>query len=50
MNKLTLKTSWEQYVTPEMKSIEIKTEGMLCISGADKPDNGYDPDNDLGEI
>ena len=32
MNKLTQKTSWEQYVTPEMKSIEIKTEGLLCTS------------------
>lgn len=45
MNKLTQKTSWEQYVTPEMKSIEIKTEGVLCTSPGISV-NPWEDDND----
>lgn len=29
------KMSWgDQYVTPEIKTLEIKSEGMLCLSFA----------------
>lgn len=33
MNKLTKKCLREGvYITPEIKSVEIKAEGMLCVS------------------
>lgn len=48
------KMSWgDQYVTPEIKTLEIKSEGLLCASGVillDRADAGYDSFNDLGEI
>ena len=46
--------SWEKpYVSPEIKTLEIKSEGLLCVSVVmlyDRADAGYDNFNDLGEI
>ena len=47
--------SWEKpYVSPEIKELEIKSEGMLCQSLPtlmwDRADAGYDDFNDLGDI
>lgn len=50
MNKLTQKTSWEQYVTPEMKSIEIKTEGVLCQSEGGGSSIGNATEDDWGTL
>ena len=38
------------YEAPELTVFEIHTEGTLCVSGVDSANNGYDNDNDLGEI
>lgn len=40
----------ETYETPTVKELDIQSEGVLCGSGYDSADNGYDPDNNLGEI
>lgn len=47
--------SWEKpYVSPEIHTLEFKSEGMLCQSLPtvmwDRADAGYDYSNDLGEI
>lgn len=39
----------ETYETPTITTLNIQSEGVLCGS-YDSADNGYDPDNDLGEI
>lgn len=39
----------ETYETPTITTLNILSEGVLCGS-FDSADNGYDPDNDLGEI
>lgn len=39
----------ETYETPTITTLNIQSEGVLCGS-FDSADNGYDPDNDLGEI
>ena len=38
------------YQAPELMVFEIHTVGTLCVSGADSANNGYDNENDLGEI
>ncbi len=37
------------YETPSVTTLEVLSEGVLCGS-YDTADNGYDYDNDLGEI
>ena len=55
MNKLTKKCLREGvYISPEIKSVEFKAEGMLCTSGIatlmfERADYNYGF-NDLGEI
>lgn len=49
MNKLTQSISWEQYVTPKMKSIEIKTEGVLCQSDYNFGGGGSYGDDDVND-
>lgn len=39
----------ETYETPTITTLKVLSEGVLCGS-FDSADNGYDPDNDLGEI
>lgn len=39
----------ETYETPTITTLEVLSEGVLCGS-YDSANNGYDPDNDLGEI
>lgn len=39
----------ETYETPTITTLNIQSEGVLCGS-FDSADNGYDSDNDLGEI
>ena len=50
MNKLTNVSSGAQYVAPVIRTIEMKSEGLLCVSGFDVADDGYNPGFDLGEI
>ena len=38
------------YVAPELMVFEIHTVGTLCVSGVDSANNGYEDENDLGEI
>lgn len=40
------------YETPSVTSLDILSEGLLCQSGLDRADNGYQFGNDfdLGEI
>ena len=38
------------YVAPDVSIYEIHSEGALCTSGADSANNGYEDENDLGEI
>ncbi len=38
------------YVSPAAETMELSIEGVLCASGDDSADNGYDPDNKLGII
>ena len=38
------------YEAPEVTVFEIHTEGTLCVSGVDSANNGYENENDLGEI
>lgn len=38
------------YEAPSITMLDIMSEGMLCQSLLDRPDNGYDNDYDLGEI
>ena len=38
------------YEAPEVTVFEIHTEGTLCVSGVDSANNGYEDENDLGEI
>lgn len=38
------------YSTPSVNVFEFSSEGLICASGPDIPDAGYDTDNDLGEI
>ena len=49
MIKLTQKLSLELYSSPKMRTVEMKTEGMLCTS-YDVANADYDYENDLGEI
>ena len=46
-NKTMQKVS--SYETPSVTTLEVLSEGVLCGS-YDSADNGYNPDNDLGEI
>lgn len=38
------------YEAPELTVFEIHTAGTLCVSGVDSANNGYEDENDLGEI
>ena len=38
------------YEAPELTVFEIHTVGTLCVSGVDSANNGYEDENDLGEI
>ena len=38
------------YVAPDVTIYEIHSEGALCTSVVDSANNGYDDENDLGEI
>ena len=39
------------YETPQVKTLDFMSEGMLCSSGGfDMADSDYDPENNLGEI
>lgn len=38
------------YETPEVTVFEIHSEGTLCQSGYDSPANGYNNENEMGEI
>ena len=51
MNTNNKNNTWggQTYETPTVKELDIQSEGVLCGS-FDSADNGYDPDNDLGEI
>ena len=51
MNTNNKNNTWggQTYETPTVKEFDIQSEGVLCGS-FDSADNGYDPDNDLGEI
>lgn len=51
MNNNNKNNVWavETYETPTITTLNIQSEGVLCGS-YDSADNGYDPDNDLGEI
>ncbi|MGN1221299.1 MAG: hypothetical protein ACI4TU_10220 [Candidatus Cryptobacteroides sp.] len=44
MNKLIT------YEAPDVTVYEIHSEGALCGSILDSPNNGYEDDNDMGEI
>lgn len=50
MNTKLFSLGGGNYVSPEVKPLEIESEGLLCGSGFDRPDINYDPSNDLGEI
>lgn len=42
--------SWEKpYVSPEIKELEIKSEGMLCVSGYFLGGGGYYYDEDFND-
>ena len=50
MTTKTICRGGQNYVSPEVSSVEIYTEGILCGStGYDTPGNGYGS-NDLGDI
>lgn len=38
------------YEAPSVTSLDILSEGLLCQSGFDRADNGYDNEFELGEI
>ena len=38
------------YETPEVTVFTIHSEGTLCVSVVDSANNGYEDENDLGEI
>ena len=52
MKRIELNPAWEgqEYVSPAVETVELTVEGVLCDSGDDSADNGYDPDNELGAI
>ena len=52
MNTNNKNNTWggQTYETPTVKELDIQSEGVLYGSGYDSADNGYDPDNNLGEI
>jgi hypothetical protein len=50
MNEMTNVSLGAWYIAPEIKAIEMKSEGLLCVSGFDVADDGYNPGFDLGEI
>ena len=35
---------------PDITVFTIHSEGTLCVSGVDSANNGYENENDLGEI
>lgn len=38
------------YEAPDVTVFKIHPEGALCVSGVDSANNGYEDENDLGEI
>ena len=38
------------YEAPDVTVFKIHSEGALCVSGVDSASNGYEDENDLGEI
>ena len=38
------------YEAPDVTVFTIHSEGTLCVSGVDSANNGYEDENDLGEI
>ena len=38
------------YEAPDVTVFKINPEGALCVSGVDSANNGYEDENDLGEI
>lgn len=41
----------KQYIEPAIRMVDLRFEqALLQASGWDRADDGYDPDNDLGDL
>ncbi len=41
----------KEYIEPALRVLEARFEqAFLQTTGEDRADNGYDPDNDLGDL
>ena len=41
----------KEYLEPALRIMEVRFEcALLQSSGTDRADDGYDPDNDLGDL